>query len=60
MPSRDGRARTSPAQIETEWTSDKKSEWEFGKQPQSNGLQSSRSGELGDGYKDNSEVTLSG
>jgi hypothetical protein len=60
MPSQGGRARTSPAQIEIEWTSGKKHERGFGEQPQSSGLQSWRSGELGGGYKDNSEATLSG
>ena len=60
MPSRGGRARTSPAQTGIEWTSGKKHEWGFEKQPPSSGSQSSRSGELGGGYKDSSELTLSG
>ena len=59
MPSRGGRARTSLTQIEIEWTLDKKHEWGFGKQSQSSGSQNLRSGGLGDGYRDNSEVTLS-
>ena len=60
MRSRGGRARTSPAQTEIEWTSGKKNERGFGKRPQRSGWQSLRSGELGDGYKDSSEVNLSG
>ena len=58
MQLRGGRART-PAQTVIEWTSGKKHEWGFGKRPQSSGSRSLRNGELGGGYKDSSEVTLS-
>jgi len=59
MPSRGEKGRTSPTQTEIEWTSGTKNERGFGKQPNS-GSSSWRSGELVDGYKDNSGATLFG
>ena len=58
--SRGGRARTSPAQTGIEWISDTKNGRGSGGQRQGSGSQSWRSGELGGGYRDSSEVTLSG
>lgn len=50
----------SPAQTEIEWISGTKNGRGPGKPPRNSDLQSWRSGELGDGYKDSSEVILSG